>query len=76
MLCYVMFGCKGSTSCASSCVSLWSGLQSEAVIVLMMCIRMLWLHCIVEVRVGYVFGGVVAWPVLGVHLWGVLWRCG
>jgi hypothetical protein len=30
-------------------VSLWSGLQSKAVIVLMMCIRMLWLHCIVDV---------------------------
>ena len=33
-------------SCESLCASLWSGLQFEAVIVLMMCTRMLWLHCI------------------------------
>ena len=33
-------------SCESVCASLWAGLQFEAVIVLMMCIRMLWLHCI------------------------------
>ena len=39
--CCFLLGCTSSTSCESLCVSLWSWLQSEAVIVLMMCTRML-----------------------------------
>ena len=56
MHCCFLFGGKWSTTCGPSCVSLCSEVQSEAVIVLMMCILMLWLHCIVD---GGVVQGVV-----------------